>query len=110
MSADDEDGTREPTVVVSESDLAYRSRFVGRPSRAIIDSLMTLTGGDSADIPVAYTVLDLDALDNLFRTPDRMQFPGELSFCLGEYRFFLSSDGLIEVYELDVATEVDETS
>lgn len=78
----------------------YQARFVGRPSKAVIEAMVTLQGADLADLPVAYSVVDLDALDNLFQNPMNMDFPGEISFCLGEYRFFLSSDGSVDVYDL----------
>jgi hypothetical protein len=103
----DDSTERDRTRAVDHSDLetAYRGRFVGRPSRAIIDALVTLEEAVATSLPVIYSVVDLDALDDLYRNPEEMRFPAELSFCLDQYRFFLSSDGLIEVYEMPLAED-----
>ncbi|MDS0283855.1 HalOD1 output domain-containing protein [Haloarcula onubensis] len=98
-------GRKGPSDHITISDFAdtepkYQARFVGRPSKAVIEAMVTLQGADLADLPVAYSIIDLDALDNLFQNPMNMDFPGEISFCLGEYRFFLSSDGSVDVYDL----------
>ncbi|RXK51575.1 HalOD1 output domain-containing protein [Halorientalis pallida] len=101
MGATDEDGRdRDRIVDVSESDVVYRTRYVGRPSSAIIDALVTIEEVEPVDLPVMYQVIDMDALDHLYREPAAMQFPAELSFSLGKYRFFLCSDGSISVYEV----------
>jgi hypothetical protein len=101
MGVPDEDGRgRDRVVDVSESDVVYRTRSVGRPTSAIIDALVTIEEVEPVDLPVMYKVIDMDALDHLYREPAEMQFPAELSFSLGHYRFFLCSDGSISVYEL----------
>ncbi len=98
---------REPAVDVADAPLVYRGRFVGRPSRAVIEALITLEEADLRELPVTYSVIDLDALDGLYRDPELMGHPAELSFSLGRYRFFLSSDGLVEVFEFPGGVEVD---
>ena len=108
MTSDDStERGRTRTVVHSDLETAYRGRFVGRPSRAIIDALVTLEESVATNLPVIYSVIDLDALDDLYRDPEEMRFPAELSFCLDKYRFFLSSDGFIEVYEIPLGDGVD---
>lgn len=108
MSADDHTGrSRIRALDLSKLETVYRGRFVGRPSKAIIDALVTLEEAAASSLPVIYSVVDLDALDDLYRDPDEMRFPAELSFCLDQYRFFLSSDGFIEVYEIPLGDDVD---
>jgi hypothetical protein len=34
-----------------------------------------------------------------------MTYPAETSFCIGQYRFFLSTDGSVEVYDLSETDE-----
>jgi hypothetical protein len=89
-----------PAVDVADADLVYQARFISRPSKAVIDALINLEEADSTDLPEVYRTVDLDALDQLYQNPDQMGYPGEVSFCVGQYRFFISSDGLIDVYDL----------
>lgn len=102
----DDDGTGR-TVLVNDAEagLVYRGTFVGRPSRAIIEAMVTLEDVEPTNLPVIYSDIDLDALDNLYRNPEQMKQPAELRFSLDRYRFFLSSDRLIEVYELPEADD-----
>ena len=94
-------GGREPNISVTDAALVYRGCFISRPSRAIIEALVTVEEAEMTDLPVIYSIMDLDALDDLFRSPDQMQYPAEMSFCIGQYRFFLSTDGFVEVYDID---------
>lgn len=100
MGSSPANGGREPVVSVSESDLVYQGCFISRPSKAVIEALVTVEETELTNLPVIYSVIDLDSLDDLYRNPDQMQYPAEVSFCIGEYRFFLSSDGFVEVYDL----------
>mgnify|MGYP006280853633 CR=1 FL=1 len=95
------DGGRKCAVSLTDAELVYRGCFISRPSRAIIEALVTVKEAEITELPVIYSILDLDALDDLFRSPDKMRYPGELSFCIGQYRFFLSTDGFVDVYDID---------
>ena len=89
-----------PAVDVADADLVYQGRFISRPRKAVIEALINIEEGESTDLPEVYQTVDLDALDQLYQNPDQMQYPAEVSFCVGHYRFFISSDGLIDVYDL----------
>ena len=84
----------------TDAELVYRGTFVGRPSRAVIEAMVTLEDVKPVELPVIYSDIDLDALDNLYRNPEEMHHPAELRFSLDRWRFFLSSDRVIEVYEI----------
>ena len=87
-----------------DEDPIYQVRYASRPSTAVIEALATVSETDPSEAPPLYETLDLDSLDTLFRHPEEMRIPGEVTFPVQEYLFVVSSDGWLAVYEADVAT------
>lgn len=65
----------------------------GTPSETIMRALMEVHGGEPTDMAPLYEVIDLDALDSLFRGPN----PGTVKFDYAEYTFIVREDAEVIV-------------
>lgn len=65
----------------------------GTPSETVLRALTEVQDGEPAEMPPLYEVIDLDALDSLFRGPN----PGTVKFDYAEYTFIVREDAEVVV-------------